>query len=363
MRNFLLFFFLISTFISCNHKNNVDLDLPLEIVSGDTTFLNVGSLQAPFGRYRMTPSGENLIIHHARKVFWLNMEDGQIFKSIDFDTTSIMPEQTLLNVHYDEVDSSLYLFFPARNQIVRLDSNFKIIEEIKLESPKKYAQRYIPYGNVFYLNPDKNIIYIGLMSDKSGGGGHEEFLRNSKFLGGFNRKTGKLEYFFGGFSDKRITDNINALSEGIYTVDFYKGDFFLREAIGTNEIQVYSTNSNLITKYEIGTGKTDLTLIPYNGGEIAGHKMSDNFYTLKILNDTLIGSNLINHLNQEHSNQKYEGILLVEDIRNNKSYSISTSPFQRLVGGDDKNLYLIRNHPTKEDLILVKLEYRLDTNQ
>ncbi|MFC3417133.1 hypothetical protein [Algoriphagus hitonicola] len=362
MKNFLLFFLFFTGLMACNQNNDVKLDLPLEIINSDTTFLNVGSIQAPFGRYRMTPSRKNLIIHHARKAFWFDMDDNKISKSIDFDTTSIMPEQTLLNVHYDEKDSSLYLFFPARNQIVWLDSDFEIIEEIKLESPKNHAHRYIPYGNVFYLDPDKNSFYIGIMSDESGGGGHGEFLSKSKFIGKFDRKSGEIENLFGGFSDQRISDNVNALSEGIYTVDFYKDDFFLREAIGSNEIQVFAKNSDPITTYEIGTGKTDLNLIPYDGGEIAGQKMSDNFYTLKILNDTLIGSNLINHFNQEHSNQKHEGLLLLEDIKNYKSYSISTSPFQRLVGGDDKNLYLIRNHPTKEDLILVRLEYRLGTN-
>lgn len=363
MKNLQLFFLFIIVLISCNQISDVKLDLPLKVIGTDTTFLEVGNIQAPFGRYKMTPSGKNLIIHHARKVFWFNMDDNKISKSIDFDTTSIMPEQTLLNVHFDEQDSSLYLFFPAKNYIVWLDSDFEIIEEIKLESPIKYAQRYTPYGNVFYLDPDKDSFYIGLMSDKSGGGGHQEFLSLSKFIGKFDRKSGEIENLFGKFSNQRITDNINALSEGIYTVDFYKDEFFLREAIGTNEIQVYAKNSDAITTYEIGTDKTDLNLIPYDGGEITGQKMSDNFYTLKVLNDTLIGSNLINHFNQEHFNQKYEGLLLIEDIKNKKSYSITTSPFQRLVGGDNKNLYLIRNHPTKEDLILVTLEYKLGVDQ
>lgn len=359
MVRFIFSLVLIPIFCSCQNSKNEPLrDLPIEILNTDTTFLEVGFIQAVSGKFRLTPTGKILMIHQGVRVFWFDMIEKRIFNSLDLDTTTIMPETSLLSVEFQEEHSLLSMFFPAKKTVLEIDTNLNIISELKVESPDIIDHQFTPYGNVFYRNPIDSSLFIGLMSSLGITVNAEEFLSENKFVGNFN-KIGELNNAFGGFSDERIDNPIHALSEGIFTLDLYQGKIYIRESIASNTIHVFDLNGQELETFTVGTDHMDFELVEYDGGPIGDPYMSDNFYTLKVLNDTLVGSNMVEWTHLSPEDHQKRGFLLIEDIKNQKSYSTEIYIFQRLVGGDAHHLYFIMNHPTKEDLVLVTLEYAL----
>lgn len=360
MVRFIFLLVLIPIFCSCqNSEELIQKDLPIEIINTDTTFLEVGNIQATSGKFKLTSSGKTLMIHQGVSVFWFDMKEKRIVNSLDLDTTSIMPETTLLNVDYKENDSTLILFFPSKRKIIEVDKALRIKSEVELEDPNDYDQRFIPYGAVFYKNENDSSFFIGIMSNLGIVENTKEFIRDSRFIGKFNAKDGRLIKLFAGFSEARKEDPIHALSEGLFTVDFKNDTFFVRESIASNTIIFFDLEGENISSIEVGTNHMDFDLIEDKGGMLDDFYANDNFYTLKALNDTLFGSNMIEWTHISPEDHQNKGFLLIEDIKNQKSYSTEIYIFQRLVGGDAHHLYFIMNHPTKEDLVLVTLEYAL----
>ena len=78
-----------------------------------------------------------------------------------------------------------------------------------------------------------------------------------------------------------------------------------------------------------------------------------------LVGEGLVASNYLKFNNDPNNGKgRYDcGLLLLEDLRARKSYSMKIDPFQRLVGGDSAYLYLLRNHPKTDDLVLIRLQY------
>lgn len=342
--------------IACN-KKEIKIDLPLSITDSDTVFINVGNLRYQNAKFHITDPKNFLIIHQDRKLWWYNLIEDSITRSVNLDTTNlVIPEVSILQARYQERDSSLILFFPQRNKIVNLNSSLEIKKETDLSGIEDFDHMYMPYGDAFFYEPSIGYV-IGIMNIKTND--HQSFLNEMKFVGVFDEVTGKLKNTFGEFGDKRKSVESMVLSEGIFHIDFRNGDFFLREVIADQTIHTYSISGVKRDSYSVGTSKIESEIFPHeNGNDFFSLPRSDQFYSMKVTESGLVVSNTFSTKIINES-LKYYSYLLIEDLKKGVSYSTSIDPFQKILWASNSEIYLVRNHPDTEDMILVKLKYKL----
>lgn len=341
---------------SCRQKDS-KIELPLEITSTDTTFLSIGNVLYQNAKFQVLDDNKIILIQQGRKLFWVNMATGIIQNQIDLDTTSlVLPEVSLVNVFYDLSDRSTHLFFPQKSKILVLDSEFSQVDEVDLTGLDGIEHQFLPFGQVFYFLPTNNSYYIGILS-KKWQYNYPEFVKESSFIGVFDRGSGGLENSFGEFSDDRKQNPINALSEGIFHVDFDGKMFFIRDAVGSPQISTFDQNGALISKDYLGSSEINYELVPNESDEISSGSRSDNHFAMNSINEKVFVSNAIKLRDESKNIFEDRGFLFIEDFQNKITYSRSIDPFHRIVGADKNSIWLVRNHPQNEELILIRLEY------
>lgn len=339
------------------------LDLDLIILSSDTLVLDVGNVLLQNSKGTLFNDNKELLIQHGRHFFWIETTNGRIQYSLDLDTTSlVLPEVSLVYGQPLEDGKSLALYFPQRSRVVHIDSNPKITKELTFEGLNKIDHALLPYDQNFFFHPVQKDYYMGMMSSKSNSS-MDGFLFDTKFIGVFDGFTGKLKYAFGEFSEERKALPSMVLSSGIFHTAWFGGDLYLRETVGTPLISRYNALGDLKESIKMGTSLLNYDLYPFEGGDLWTAKQSDNQMGFSVIEDGLVASNHMT-FNEDQENGKglYDyGVLLLEDFQNRRAYSVKIQPFQRLVGGDKDFLYLLRNHPETDDLVLIKLEYEFGT--
>lgn len=349
---------LFAIIFSCRQKD-FKLELPLEITSSDTTFLPIGNVLYQNAKFQVIGAKEVIFVQQGRKLFWVNMATGVIQDQIDLDTTSlVLPEVSLVNVFYDLSHKSTHLFFPQKSKILVLDSKFRQLDEVDLTGLDEIEHQFLGFGHAFYFLPSNNSYYIGIMS-KKWQYNYPEFVEESTFLGVFDRGKGELKKSFGGFSDDRKQNPINSLSEGVFHVDFDGEKFFIRDAVGSPQITTFDQNGAIIKKGYLGSSEINYELVPNDNDNISFGSRSDNHFALKSINEQTFVSNAIKLIDESKNIFEDRGFLFIEDFQNKITYSRSIDPFHRIVGADEKSIWLVRNHPQNEELILVRVDYKI----
>lgn len=357
-----LIFLFISVIVFSCQKNGKNKNSTLEFYSSDTTFLSIGNVLYQNAKFQVLDNNEIIFVHQGRKLFWLNMATGVIQDQIDLDTTSlVLPEVSLVNVFYDLSRRTTHLFFPQKNKILVLDLDFQQVDEVDLTGLDEIEHQFLPFGQAFYFLPTNNSYYIGIMS-KKWQYNYPEFVKESSFIGVFDRGSGKLENSFGEFSDDRKQNPINSLSEGIFHVDFDGKMFFIRDAVGSPQITTFDQNGALIRKDYLGCSQINYELVPNDSDEISSGSRSDNHFALKSISEKVFVSNAIKLRDESKNIFEDRGFLFIEDFQNEITYSRSIDPFQRIVGADENSIWMVRNHPQNEELILVRVDYRVTKN-
>lgn len=361
IKNFNLFFLIITILTSCNQNSDIKLDLPLNIFSTDTTFLSVDYLQYQNAKFHVTEKQNYLVIHQNRKLWWHDFNSKVLTNSIDLDTMSlVIPEVTLLHAKYLEVDSTLVLFFPQKQKIIALDSKYEILKEIELKGHSELDLIFSSKGDHFFILTSFNSVFIGMMSIQSND--QDIFLNETRFIAEFSLRTGELINTFGEFGDKRKKFKDKVMTEGIVLIDYHDPFFFFREVAGDPTISSYNLTGERQSEYSIGTGKISYELYPLLDGDFFNSQSSDQFYSMKFISKGLVVSNTFSRKRIDVQFQ-FESYLVLEDLGEGKSYSTEIPAFQKIVYATESEIYLVSNHPTKEDLILVRLEYGLGTDQ
>ena len=352
----LIFLGILLLIFSCEKKGGNE-NSSLTFVKSDTTFLPIGNVLYQNAKFQVLDDNKIIFIQQGRKLFWVNMATGIIQNQIDLDTTSlVLPEVSLVNVFYDLSDESTHLFFPQKSKILVLDSEFSQVDEVDLTGLDGIEHQFLPFGQAFYFLPTNNSYYIGILS-KKWQYNYPEFVKESSFIGVFDRGSGGLENSFGEFSDDRKQNPINALSEGIFHLDFDGKMFFIRDAVGSPQISTFDQNGALVRKDYLGSSEINYELAPNESDEISSGSRSDNHFALKSINEKVFVSNAIKLRDESKNIFEDRGFLFIEDFQNKITHSRSIDPFHRIVGADESSICLVRNHPLNEELILIRLEY------
>lgn len=354
----LIFLSILILIFSCERKGENE-NSSLTFIKSDTTFLSIGNVLYQNAKFQVIDDNENILIQQGRKLFWVNMASGVIQEQIDLDTTSlVMPEVSLVNVYYDLSHRSTHLFFPQKSKILVIDSMFSQVDEVDLTGLDEIEHQFLPFGQTFYYLPTNNSYYIGIMS-KKWQYNYPEFVKESSFIGVFDRGSGVLENSFGEFSDDRKQNPINALSEGIFHVDFDGKMFFIRDAVGSPQISTFDQNGALVRKNYLGSYQLNYELVPNESDKISSGSRSDNHFALKSINEKVFVSNAIKLRDESKNIFEDQGFLFIEDFQNEITFSRSIDPFHRIVGADENSIWLVRNHPLNEELILIRIDYKL----
>ncbi len=334
------------------------LELDLVLLDSDTLVLDVGNVLLQNAKATLFNGNKELLVQHGRRFFWIDAADGRILKSLDIDTTDlVLPEVSLVYGQPLEGGKSLALYFPQRSRVVHLDSGFRLAKELSLEGHRQLEHELLPYGENFHFDPEREDYYLGMMSTKAAD--MEGFLEETRFLGVFDGTSGKLKFSFAGFSPARKSQPSMILSAGIFQMAISSGDFYIRESVGTPLISRYNGLGELMDTARLGTSLLSYELHPYLGGDLWKAEQSDNQMGFALVGEGLVASNYLKFNNDPNNGKgRYDcGVLLLEDLRARKSYSMKIDPFQRLIGGDFAYLYLLRNHPKTDDLVLIRLQY------
>lgn len=340
----------------CDQKST-DKDLPIDFIKIDTTYFPAGNAVYQNSKFRISDQKKKILIQHSTQLYLYDFDVDSIVSTIDLDTLGIiLPQVNLGGALYSDIDSSYTLFFPQKKKVFHLDSDFNQLKELDLSGINEVNHVFLPYGEVFYYNPERKAYFIGMMRGEDGN--IVDFLKDTRFIGVFDAETGKLKRQFAGFSDDRKATKLDALGEGLFYVDEYDDGFFVRDVIGTQTIYKWDFEGNLVDEYNIGTGRTAMEIQPYGNEGLFGSHMSDSFYGLKSVGNQRIISNLFLREYLEDTS-RIDGLLLIEDIVSGKSFSKEMYAFHRIVHADDSTIWMVRNHPTIEDMILLKIDYRL----
>jgi hypothetical protein len=357
MRIFLYFYFIGFTLFSCEPKKRVELDLPLEIISSDTIYLNAGYLQYQNAKFHVSDKKNFLIVHQDRKLWRYDIEKNYLMASLDLDTLPlVLPEVGILHARFFEKDCSLSFFFPQRSKIIKIDSNYQIVDEIQLNGLTDIDLTFTAKGDHYFEPNNTESVFIGTRSILSNN--PEIYLNKTKFIAQFNLKTGDLNKTFGQYGQKRKALMEKIMAEGTVLIDYDKDKFYFREVAGDPSIRVYNTSGEKKEEYLLGTRKISYQLYPLIDGDFFNSQSSDQFYSMKVISNKRVVSNTFSR-KKINGQFQFESFLVVEDLEDMKSYSTEIPAFQKVVYATDTIVYLVSNHPTKEDLILVKLEYRL----
>ncbi|WP_192346034.1 hypothetical protein [Algoriphagus sp. Y33] len=353
-----LFFLLGVLTISCNGKSGQDLSL--EIVGFDTTFLEGGNFKYVGTKYRMSDQNNYLLIHQGVEIYWFDVKKDSIVKSINLDTTNlILPQVSMLQAHYQETDSSLVLFFPQRNKIIHLSFDLKIEKEVNLSGIQEINHMFMPYGQVFHYDNKQRQYYIGMMSSKLGA--YKPFLTETRFVGVFDGNSGKLNSSFGEFGEDRKKVESYVSSEGLINFGTLNDRFYIREKVGSSQILEYDRVGNLEKTYDIGSFYLSYKLDLNQGDFEESHSFNDHNYGMAIASASRIVSLGVKFKDDSKNILRHYGILFVEDLENGICYSTPIDPFQKILWANDSEIYLIRIHPETEDMILVKIRYKLES--
>ena len=357
MNKLYLFILLGIIIISCNGKTIQDL--PLEIEGYDTTVFKGGNFRYLGTKYRMSDQNNFVLIQQELELYWFDIEKDSMVRSINLDTTDlVLPEVKMLQALYQEADSTLVLFFPQRNKIVHLNSKLEIEKEVNLSGIQELTHMYMPYGQVFYYNPSRQEYYIGLLSAKLED--HRAFVNETRFIGIFDGNSGKLKTTFGEFSEERKKIDAYVHSEGLINFDVLNDEFYIRETVGSSTINKYSKEGKLENSYDLGSSFLSYKIFAKKDGEEWFQtSKSDHNYGMKVASPNRIVSFGMIFKDERLNKLRNYGILFVEDLINDKTYSTPVDPYQMIILSDDFKIYLVRSYPKTEEIALVKLKYKL----
>ncbi|EAZ81210.1 hypothetical protein [Algoriphagus machipongonensis] len=357
MKKIYLFILLGITIISCNRKTTQDL--PLEIVGYDTTVFKGGNFRYLGTKYRMSDQNNFVLIHQELELYWFDIEKDSMVRSVNLDTTNlVLPQVNMLQVLYQEADSSLILFFPQRSKIIHLDSKLEIEKEVNLSGIQEFTYMYMPYGQVFYYNPSRQEFYIGLLSAKLED--HRAFVNETRFIGVFDMNSGKLKTSFGEFGEERKKVKSYVRSQGLINFDALNDEFYIRETVGSSTINKYNEAGNLQDSYDIGSSFLFYDLVAKkNGEEWFQASMSDHNYDMKLASSNRAVSLGVIFKDENRNKVRDYGVLFIEDLEKGKTYSTPVDPFQMILWANDSEIYLVRYHQEVEEMILVKVKYKL----
>lgn len=346
--------------MSCNSKSVQDL--PLEIVGYDTTVFKGGNFRYIGTKYRMSDQNNFVLIHQGLELYWFDIAKDSMVRSIDLDTTNlVLPQVNMLQALYQEEDSSLILFFPQRSKIIHLDANLEIQKELVLSGIREFNHMYMPYGQVFYYNQENKEYYIGMMSAKIND--YRSFLSETKFVGIFDGKSGKLKASFGEFGEERKKIEAYVNSEGSINFGTIDNEFYIQEKVGSPIISKYDESGNLENSYDIGSYFLSYHLDPNQGSFEEGHAFNDHNYSMAVASPNRIVSVGVKFKDQSKNVTRDYGVLFVEDLEKGVSYSTPVDPFQMILWADDSEIYLVRYHQEVEEMILVKVNYKLGKSE
>ncbi|QYH39816.1 hypothetical protein GYM62_13875 [Algoriphagus sp. NBT04N3] len=278
-------------------------------------------------------------------------------KALNLDTTEIiLPEVALSHAKYFESDSALSLFFPQKSKLLKLNSKNKIIQDLTLKGFTESGFTFSSKGDHFFMPNSSESVFIGIMSLENNN--QKLFLDETRFIGEFSMRTGDLINSFGNFGELRKKLKERIMVEGIVLIDFLKDRFYLREVAADPSIRVFDLSGKRIDEFSLGTKKISYELKLLVNNDFLDSQSTDQFYSMKCASDHLIVSNTFSR-KKVNGRFSFESFLLVEDLKNGRTYSTKIPAFQKIVHATESKIYLVSNHPTKEDLILVTLEYSL----
>lgn len=356
-RLFILSILGISFISSCNRK--ATQDLPLEIVGYDTTVFNGGNFRYVGTKYRMSDQNNFVLIHQGVEIYWFDIKKDSMVRSINLDTTNlVLPQVNMLQALYQEADSSLILFFPQRSKIIHLDSNLEIEKEVDLSGIQELTYMYMPYGQVFFYDSKRQDYYIGMLSAKLED--HRAFSNETRFVGVFDGSSGKLKTSFGEFGEERKKVKSYVHSEGLINFDALKDEFYIRETVGSSAINKYNEVGKLENSYDLGSSFLSYNIFEKKDGEEWFQtSKSDHNYGMKVASPNRIVSFGMIFKDERLNKLRNYGVLFVEDLINEITYSTPVDPYQMILLANDSEIYLVRSYPETEDMILVKLKYKL----
>ncbi|TXE05754.1 hypothetical protein [Algoriphagus aquimarinus] len=344
------------TIMSCNRK--ITQDLPLEIVGYDTTVFKGGNFRYVGTKYRMSDQNNFVLIHQGVELYWFDIQKDSMVRSINLDTTNlVLPQVNMLQALYHEADSSLILFFPQRSKIIHLDSNLEIEKEVNLSGIQELTYMYMPYGQVFFYDSTRQEYYIGMLSGKLED--HRAFSNETRFVGVFDGNSGKLKTSFGEFSEERKKIDAYVNSQGLINFDSFNDEFYIRETVGSSTVNKYDAAGNLENSYDLGSSFLSYNIFENKDGEEWFQaSVSDHNYGMKVASTNRIVSFGMLFKDERRNRLNHQGVLFVEDLENQLTYSTLVDPFQMILWASDSEIYLVRYHKEVEEMILVKVKYK-----
>ena len=239
-----------------------------------------------------------------------------------------------------------------------MDSNLEIKKEVNLSGIQELAYMYMPYGQVFYYYRIKQEYFIGMISGKLED--HRAFSNETRFVGVFDGNSGKLKTSFGEFSEERKKIDAYVNSQGLINFDVLNGKFYIRETVGSSTINKYDAAGNLESSYDLGSSFLSYNIFENKDGEEWFQAaVSDHNYEMKLASSNHAVSLGVIFKDENRNIVRNYGVLFLEDLEKRVTYSTPVDPFQKILWANDSEIYLVRNHPEIEDMILVKVRYNL----
>jgi hypothetical protein len=181
----------------------------------------------------------------------------------------------------------------------------------------------------------------------------------ARFIGIFDGNSGKLKFSFGEFGEERKKIESYVKSLGLIIFGSFNNEFYIQDKVSSPIINKYDGSGNLKNSYEIWSYFLSYHLDPNQGSFEEGHAFNDHNYGMVVAHPNRVISVGVKFKDKSKNILNRYGILFVEDLENGVSYSSPIDPFQKVLWVNDLEIYLVRNPPITEDMILVKLKYKL----
>ncbi len=270
----------------------------------------------------------------------------------------VLPEVELEGVAVDSSNFDLHLFYPRKSKVVVLNAARKKVKEIDLIGLEEIDHELFAYNESFHFMKDQNKYITGIRSNLVNID-PTRYYASSAFVGIFDSETGLLLSTLSGYPEERKEKVVSTLGMGTHRFKVWEDKVFVRQSLGSPLIEVFDIEGKPLKQSRLFSDHLDYTLRPYGGGNIGQSSIGDSYMSIIPINENLIASNAIIFRDESRDIKKDRGLLLIEDLKNEIIYSHDIAPFQKLIHADDSYLYFIREHPNKDEVILVKVKYEL----
>jgi hypothetical protein len=261
----------------------------------------------------------------------------------------VLPNESLCTFFFK--DSTWHLLFPFSKKIVVANANFSEGREIALKGLPNYLMSN-NYWDYFYRIG--SYYSIGLWYDSFVGeeADYYEKIRHIALfdtLGNFVKAIGEV--------DEKIKEaNVEFMSQGSFVIAIKDERIALKNSAGSSKVDLFDLEGNFQESFFMESEKIDFSIPP---PRVDGNMdLLNSTLDLKWIDDHTLASLTFIEPEPDLGLKEYQ-ILLVHNLEEKKSYSVQVEAYQRLIRATKEDFYFIRIHPDRDELIIVKLGYKV----